>query len=190
MNRKEFKNLIFKWNSLLCESASEDRIKEMVSTLYFDNESKDAWDKIHIEVVIGDRLVEVYFEGMESEYYSANKIVFEFLESYEEYPSLLDGREIWHVQNVSRVNKSWGPLLYEIGIEVISKFKNGVVIPGIEGVSTSAASIWEKYSEREKVESSLNAVYFEERNVEGFYKTNDVILTALEELGMINIRVN
>tara|TARA_Y100000034_G_scaffold135565_1_gene208035 strand:- start:1252 stop:1893 length:642 start_codon:yes stop_codon:yes gene_type:complete len=212
MKRKEFKNMFLSWNKLLNEGvySGEDRIKEMISTLYFHNKSVD--DKIKVRVDFRNenagRTISVSYLNMTSNYYSSNNIVFECLDVYEDQLSMTScGKKIWHIQNVSQVNDSWGPLLYEVGIEVISLMRGGIVVPGRERVSNSARSVWLQYLDRAGKERSLNAIQIDfdrnskeystgewERNFEpssgltmGYYKEKDTILVALKELNLLEI---
>lgn len=195
----------------------EDRIKEMVSSLYFENESKEDYDKVLVVVDFSkeysESVIKVSFKNMESEYYSANSIVLENLSVYPSFSSLravtdegID-REIWHVQNVSKINDSWGPLLYEAGIEVISSMRSGVLMPGRERVSVDARNVWLQYLNRLESEINLHSVEIEfdkndevytsgewERNFDattgltlGYYKTEDTVLSALKELNLLEI---
>lgn len=210
MKRKEFKQMFLSWNKLLTEGVydGEDRIKEMISALYFHNKSND--NKIKVRVDFSNenslRTINVSFLNMKSDYYSSNSIVFECLDVYEDQLSISPcGKKIWHVQNVSPVNDSWGPLLYETGIEVVSLMRSGIVVPGRERVSSAARNVWLKYLDRASKESNLSAIPIDfdsnskeyttgewERNFEpssgltmGYYKEEDTILTALKELDLL-----
>ena len=210
MKRKEFKQMFLSWSKLLTEGVydGEDRIKEMISALYFHNKSDD--NKIKVRVDFSNenslRTINVSFLNMESDYYSSNSIVFECLDVYEDQLSITPcGKKIWHVQNVNPVNDSWGPLLYETGIEVVSLMRAGIVVPGRERVSSEARNVWLKYLDRASKESSLSAIQIDfdrnskeyvtgewERNFEpssgltmGYYKKEDKILVALKELDLL-----
>lgn len=210
MKRKEFKQMFLSWNKLLTEGVydGEDRIKEMISALYFHNKSDD--NKIKVRVDFSNenslRTINVSFLNMESDYYSSNSIVFECLDVYEDQLSISPcGKKIWHVQNVNPVNDSWGPLLYETGIEVVSLMRGGIVVPGRERVSNAARNVWLKYLDRANKESNLSAIQIDfdkdsneystgewERNFDtetgltmGYYKKEDKILSALKELDLI-----
>lgn len=68
-------------------------------------------------------------------------------------------RRVYQVGN-SKAEKGFGPLVYEIGLEVISNLlmQPGALISDRRTVSSDAKRVWDKFLERSKIESNLHSV--------------------------------
>ena len=68
-------------------------------------------------------------------------------------------RRAYQVGN-SRAEKGFGPLVYEIGLEVISSLlmQPGALLSDRRTVSQDAKGVWDKFLERSKIESNLHSV--------------------------------
>jgi hypothetical protein len=60
-------------------------------------------------------------------------------------------KNAWYCISSSVKEIGLGPIMYEVGIEYISKFKNCAVMPDV-WVSNEAAAVWKKFDERPDIE--------------------------------------
>ena len=66
-------------------------------------------------------------------------------------------RKVYQVAH-SKAEKGFGPLLYEIGLEVVSKKLKGALLPDRRFVSEPAKKVWDIYFNRSKTEDGLYAI--------------------------------
>lgn len=155
MNRNEFKNLFYEWNRLLCENNSSGNLNEKI---------REILNKIELE--FPDFVVKI----KEGKY---DEIIFEIYASKSDltssYPvgaigqleiideGYLEGDK-YKVFNVSlslveENARGYGPLLYELALEYISKIPNAYFTSDRESVTDKAKGVWNYYfKNREDVE--------------------------------------
>lgn len=62
----------------------------------------------------------------------------------------IDDELVWEVSNVEVMDRGYGPLLYDIAMELIYLMGDGGLMPDRIDVSPSARAVWQKYYESRK----------------------------------------
>ena len=162
MNRKEYKLLVEGWQSFLKESPVDisgvTKIKSFVDRIVAlrEEEGKD----IKIEAFFNGTVLEVKLVNFSS--MSDNKV--EYQKAWLNHRGVVsrdvrvDGdREVYVIKS-SEVEGGFGPLLYEIGLEIISCKIGGALMSDREEVSSEAERVWDRYLRRSNSEFNLESV--------------------------------
>jgi hypothetical protein len=168
MNKNNYKLLIEGWRGFLNEISVNitgiNKIKEMVDNLYEIRQGSGRDIKIVVERKEKDIVVSLL--NLDGE--SSNDHVFFKRVADNPHAKLgnkkvvvkdNDGgsREAWQIM-WSEAGGGYGPLLYEIGIEVISCRLNGAVMSDRGSVSDEARNVWARYKQRADSEFNLTSV--------------------------------
>jgi len=162
MNRKEYKLLVEGWNGYLNEISSDisgvTKIKSFVDRIVALRE--ETGKDIKLEAFFNGTVLEVKLINFSS--MSDNKV--EYQKAWLNHLGIVDrnvrvdgDREAYVIKG-SEVAGGFGPLLYEIGLEIIS-CKLGCALMSDRGeVSEEAERVWDRYLRRAKSELNLEAV--------------------------------
>ena len=139
--RKNLKKYVSEYIILLSESNTKVPYMERIV-----NEISKYDGKIHIK----DKGKKIIFK-YEFNYKINGELLCQVISDTQGYGTNVEaeGRKIWQISAVE-ADKGWGPLLYEICIEYISK-KNGALMPDRDSVTIDAENVWKKYLERTDV---------------------------------------
>lgn len=184
MHRKEYKLLCEDWRGYLNEIAVNiwgiNKIKSMAENLVQIREGTGR--DIYIEVQRQGRDLTVKIKNLDK-IENTNNVFFRQVKNYD--VKIVDSnvfvkdavdnmREPWQIM-WSEAEGGYGPLLYEIGIEVISCFMNGAVMSDRGSVSKDAEDVWDKFKKRSESEFNLTAVKMDVNNksLEDFYDARE-----------------
>jgi hypothetical protein len=184
MNRKEYKLLCEGWRGYLNEIAVNiwgiNKIKSMAENLVQTREGTGR--DIYIEVQRQGRDLTVKIKNLDSSE-NTNNVFFRQVKNYDY--EIVDSnvfvkdavdnlREPWQIM-WSEAGGGYGPILYEIGIEVISCFMNGAVMSDRGSVSQEAEDVWNKFKKRSDSEFNLTAVKMDvnDQSLEDFYDAKE-----------------
>jgi len=163
MNRKEWNLLVGGWNNFLNESAVDisgiSKIKSLVDRIILLK--KETGKDIKVKVIMNGNVLEVSLENYSV--MSLNKIM--FCKAWVSNFGVVDrnvrveGNRTPYVIKYSEVAGGFGPLLYEIGLEVISCYlEKGALMSDRIEVSPSAERVWDRYLARSQTEFNIQAV--------------------------------
>lgn len=184
MNRKEYKMLCESWQGYLNEIAVNiagiNKIKAMVDNLYQIRQGSGR----DIKIVVGMKEKDLFVKLINLDNSSATNNVFfrrvldnDFKLTEDDVnvkDDLGNRRDAWQVL-WSEAGGGYGPLLYEIGIEVISCDLNGAVMSDRGSVSDDARKVWERYKKRAGSEFNLVAVKMDinDASLEDYYDAHE-----------------
>lgn len=162
MNRKEYKLLVEGWQSFLKESPVDisgvTKIKSFVDRIVALRE--ETGKDIKLEAFFNGTVLEVKLVNFSS--MSDNKV--EYQKAWLNHLGIVDrnvrvdgDREAYVIKG-SEVAGGFGPLLYEIGLEIISCTVGGALMSDRGEVSDEAERVWDRYLRRSKSEFNLEAV--------------------------------
>ena len=184
MNRKEYKLMVEGWQGYLNEIAVNivgiNKIKGMVDNLQQIRQGSGRDIKIVVEMQEKDLVVKLVNLDNSS---ATNNVFFRRVldndfKLTEDDVNVKDDvgnkRDAWQVM-WSEAAGGYGPLLYEIGIEVISCDLNGAVMSDRGSVSDDAKKIWDRYKQRAESEFNLTAVKMDinDASFEDYYDSHD-----------------
>lgn len=162
MNRKEYKLLVEGWQSFLSESPVDisgvTKIKSLVERIA-DLRNETGKD-IKIKAFFNGNVLEVALVNYSI--VSMNKVYYQ--KAWLNHLGVVsrdvkvDGVRDPYVIKYSEASGGFGPLLYEIGLEIVSCEKNGALMSDREEVSSEAENVWRRYLRRSKSEFNLEAV--------------------------------
>jgi hypothetical protein len=163
MNRSEYKLMVESWDKFLNESAVDisgiSKIKSLVNRIVLLK--KETGKDIKVKVAMNGNVLEVSLENYSV--MSLNKIM--FCKAWVSNLGLVDsnvrveGNRVPYVIKYSEVSGGFGPLLYEIGLEVISCYlEKGALMSDRVEVSPPAERVWDRYLTRSKSEFNIQAV--------------------------------
>ena len=184
MNRKEYKLLCEGWKEYLNEVAVNiwgiNKIKSMAENLVQMREGTGR--DIYIEVQRQGRDLTVKIKNLDK-VENTNNVFFRQVKNYD--VEIVDSnvfvkddvdnmREPWQIM-YSEAKGNYGPILYEIGIEVISCFMNGAVMSDRGSVSKDAEGVWDKFKKRADSEFNLKCVKMDvnDKSLEDFYAARE-----------------
>lgn len=184
MNRKEYKLLCEGWRGYLNEISVSiwgiNKIKSMAERLVQMREGTRR--DIYIEVQRQGQDLTVKIKNLDSNE-NMNNVFFRKVKNYDY--EIIDSnvfvkddignmREPWQIM-WSEAGGGYGPILYEIGIEVISCFMNGAVMSDRGSVSKDAEDVWDKFKKRSDSEFNLTAVKMDvnDQSLEDFYDAKE-----------------
>ena len=163
MNRSEYKLMVESWDNFLKESVVDisgiSKIKSLADRLILLK--KETGKDIKIKVSMNGNVLEVELENYSVA--SLNKIM--FCKAWVSNAGLVDssvrveGDRVPYVIKYSEVSRGFGPLLYEIGLEVISCYlEKGALMSDRVEVSPSAERVWDRYLKRSNSEFNIHAI--------------------------------
>lgn len=162
MNRKEYKLLVEGWNNYLNEIASDisgvTKIKSFVDRIVAlrKETGKDIKVKVHMSGnVLKVSLLNYSTMRMNSILYQKAWLNHHGLVSRD---VKVEGERDPFVVKYSEVGGGFGPLLYEVGLEVVSCMLNGALMSDRQEVSPEAERVWARYKRRADSEFNINAV--------------------------------
>lgn len=167
MNKKEYKLLCEGWRGYLNEIAVNimgiNKIKGMVDNLYQIRQGSGR----DIKIVVGMQEKDLFVKLINLDAGNpTNNVFFRRVLDHDVKLTADDvnvkddignKRDAWQVM-WSEAAGGYGPLLYEIGIEVISCDLNGAVMSDRGSVSDDARKVWDRYKKRAESEFNLVAV--------------------------------
>lgn len=184
MNRKEYKILCESWQGYLNEIAVNiagiNKIKAMVDNLYQIRQGSGR----DIKIVVGMKEKDLFIKLINLDNSRATNNVFfrrvldnDFKLTEDDVnvkDDLGNKRDAWQVM-WSEAAGGYGPLLYEIGIEIISCDLNGAVMSDRGSVSDDAKKVWDRYKKRAESEFNLVAVKMDinDASFEDYYDSHD-----------------
>ena len=162
MNRKEWNILVESWNKYLNESPVDisgiNKIKSLIDRIILLRE--EAGKEIWVDVYFNGTVLEVILQNYSI--ISLNKIYYQ--KAWLNHNGIIKrdvrvkGDKEPYVIKYSEVGGGFGPLLYEIGLEVISCYLNGALMSDRAEVSSDAERVWSRYKRRADSEFNLEAV--------------------------------
>ena len=162
MNRKEYKLMVEGWNCYLNEIASDisgiTKIKSFVDRIVALRE--ETGKDIKLKAFFNGTVLEVALVNYSV--MSMNKIYFQ--KAWLNHLGVVDkdikvdGVRDPYVIKYSDVGGGFGPLLYEVGLEIISCKSNGALMSDRSEVSEDAERVWDRYLKRSKTEFNLEAI--------------------------------
>ena len=162
MNRKEYKLLVEGWNGYLNEISSDmsgvTKIKSFVDRIVALREETGKDIKIRARLngtVLEVNLLNYSVLRMNGVFYQ--KAWLNHLGNVDREVKV-DGTRDPYVIKYSDVGGGFGPLLYEIGLEIVSCNLGGALMSDRGEVSEEAESVWDRYLSRSKSEFNLEAV--------------------------------
>ena len=162
MNRKEYKLLVEGWNGYLNEISSDisgvTKIKSFVDRIVALRE--ETGKDIKIRARLSGTVLEVFLINysvlrMNGVFYQ--KAWLNHLGNVDRDVKVAGERDPYVIK-YSDVGGGFGPLLYEIGLEIISCKKGGALMSDRGEVSEEAEMVWDRYLRRSKTEFNLEAV--------------------------------
>lgn len=174
MKRKEWNILVESWNKYLNESPVDisgiNKIKSLVDRIKMLREETGKDIKLSVDVFEHDtKMLRVQILNYGSDNLGrTNFVYFNKIKDESGRYRLIDkdvfvndnrgnSRESYQVKK-SEVAGGFGPLLYEIGLEIISCRFNGALMSDRMSVSDDAKKVWERYDRRADSEFNLNSV--------------------------------
>jgi len=162
MNRKEYKLLIEGWQSFLKESPVDisgvTKIKSFVDRIVALRE--ETGKDIKIRARLNGTVLEVNL--LNYSVLSMNGVFYQkaWLNHFGNVDRdvKVGGERDPYVIKYSDVSGGFGPLLYEIGLEIISCKQGGALMSDRGEVSEEAERVWDRYLKRSKSEFNLEAV--------------------------------
>lgn len=162
MKRKNCKILVESWRCYLNEIASDisgvTKIKSFVDRIVALRE--ETGKDIKIKAFFNGSVLEVTLENYSV--ISMNKVFYQkaWLNHFGNVDRdvKVNGERDPYVIKYSDVGGGFGPLLYEIGLEIISCKKGGALMSDRSEVSEEAEGVWDRYLRRSKTEFNLEAV--------------------------------
>ena len=161
MNHNEWNNVLNEWRNYIKESAVDisgvNKIKTLVNRIVSLNElGKNSW----IDVNLNGSVLEVKLENYSNKAF--NKIYFQDarLDPFGLVGTNIrvEGNRKPYVIKYSEVDGGFGPLLYEIGLEIISCYLDSALMSDRADVSEEAYKVWDRYKRRAGTEFNLEAV--------------------------------
>lgn len=164
MKRKNYKLLVEGWRSYLNEIAVDitgiNKIKSKVDDLIETRKNSGRDIKFIVKKNDGKNF------SVEIANYSTvtrmNKVYFADINDDIHSPVgsniKVDGDRDPYVIKYSEANPGYGPLLYEIGLEIISSKYNSALMSDRGSVSDFAYRVWDRYKKRSESETNLVAV--------------------------------
>lgn len=162
MNRKEYKLMVEGWNCYLNEIASDisgiTKIKSFVDRIVALRE--ETGKDIKLKAFFNGTVLEVAL--INYSVMSMNKVFYQ--KAWLNHNGSVDrsikvnGDRDPYVIKYSDVSGGFGPLLYEIGLEIISCKKSGALMSDREEVSDEAERVWDRYLKRSKSEFNIEAI--------------------------------
>jgi len=162
VKRKEYSLLVEGWRGYLNEIASDisgvTKIKSLVERIVALREETGK-----------DVKIRAYFNGTVLEVELTNYSIMSMNKVYYQKAWLnhlgnikrdvkVEGERDPFVIKYSEVSGGFGPLLYEIGLEIISCMENGALMSDRGEVSPEAERVWKRYLRRSKSEFNIEAV--------------------------------
>lgn len=184
MNRKEYKLMVEGWQGYLNEIAVNisgiNKIKGMVDNLYQIRQGSGRDIKIVVGMKGKDLVIKLVNLDSNS---NTNNVLFRRVldndfklteDDVNVKDDLGNKRDAWQVM-WSEAAGGYGPLLYEIGIEVISCDLNGAVMSDRGSVSDDARKVWDRYKKRAESEFDLTAVKMDinDSSFEDYYDSHE-----------------
>ena len=162
MNRSEYKLMVEGWNGYLNEISSDisgvTKIKSFVDRIVALR--KETGKDIKLEAFFNGTVLEVKLVNFSS--MSDDKV--EYQKAWLNHRGVVsrdvrvDGdREVYVIKS-AEVAGGFGPLLYEIGLEIISCKIGGALMSDREEVSSEAERVWDRYLRRSNSEFNLESV--------------------------------
>jgi hypothetical protein len=162
MNRKEYKLLVEGWKGYLNEIASDisgvTKIKSFVDRIVALREETGKDIKIRARLngtVLEVNLLNYSVLRMNGVFYQ--KAWLNHLGTVDRNVKV-NGERDPYVIKYSDVGGGFGPLLYEIGLEIVSCNLDGALMSDRSEVSEEAERVWDRYLRRAKSEFNLEAV--------------------------------
>jgi hypothetical protein len=184
MNRKEYKLMVEGWQGYLNEIAVNitgiNKIKGMVDNLHQIRQGSGR----DIKIVVGMKDKDLFVKLVNLDNSSNTNNVFfrrvldnDFKLTEDDVnvkDDLGNKRDAWQVM-WSEAAGGYGPLLYEVGIEVISCDLNGAVMSDRGSVSDDARKVWDRYKKRAESEFNLTAVKMDinDASFEDYYDSHE-----------------
>ena len=162
MQRKSCKILVENWRHYLNEIASDisgvTKIKSFVDRIIALR--KETGKDIKIKAFFNGTVLEVALVNYSI--VSMNKVFYQkawlnHLGNVDKNIKVNGDREPYVIK-YSEVSGGFGPLLYEIGLEIISCKKNGALMSDRDEVSEDAERVWDRYLRRSKSEFNIEAI--------------------------------
>ena len=162
MNRKEYKLLVEGWNGYLNEIASDisgiTKIKSFVDRIVALREETGKDIKIRARLngtVLEVNLLNYSVLRMNGVFYQ--KAWLNHLGTVDRNVKV-NGERDPYVIKYSDVGGGFGPLLYEIGLEIVSCNLGGALMSDRGEVSEEAERVWDRYLRRSKSEFNIEAI--------------------------------